>query len=199
MRSIYGWALIALATTVSACTVKTDVAPVPSAAAEVMSSRSFNSPVIVEYGFTPQDLDVKVATSGYRGSACTFPLSLSGALYATFDAVNNQAFHHIVAAPAPEAYRIRIAFASFEPTIRFDRQAFGSEAVAQADIALRVSIHNPKGDEISRQIVRGTGQDQEEVGACSDGNKPLSTAVQKALRNLAEEYADRVINELHIE
>lgn len=198
MRAWSVLAIVAVGVAMGACAVKTDVAPVPGAAAEVMSSKSFNSPVAIEYGFTATDFDVKVATSGYRGSACSFPLTFSHAVYATLDAVNTQAFRHSVAGSTPGAYRIRFVFVSFDPSIRFDRQFMGSTATARADIALRVSVDDQSGAEIARQIIRGSGQDSEDVSSCAEGDKALSPALQKALRSLAEEYADRVVNELHI-
>jgi hypothetical protein len=191
-------AAVSIGLSLAACAVKTDVAAVPSAAGEVMSSKNFNSPVVIDYGFAPADFDVKVTTAGYRGSACSFPLTFSHAVFATLGAVNEQAFRHIASDGTSGAYRIRFVFVSFDPSIRFQKEFLGSTAIASADIALRVSVSDGNGVEIARQIIRGSGQAQEDVGSCTEGDKALAPALQKALRELAEEYADRVVNELHI-
>jgi uncharacterized membrane protein len=63
---------------------------------------------------------------------------------------------------------------------------------------LRVSVIDPTGNEITRQFVRGSGQQQIDVGSCANGDQAVAGAVQKALRQAGEEYAYRVINALNI-
>lgn len=199
MKNLFLVALpLAAAAALAGCTVATPVAPQTAAAAEVASGKSFNSPVIIDYSFQPSDLDITVKPISYEGSACSFPLSLSQAFYSTFDAVNHQAFRHLVPSGTADAYRIRFELDSFDNSLVFAKRFFGATAVAHSDLTLRVSVLDPSSHEVTRQFVRGTGQMQLDVGSCNGGEPAVAGAVQKALREAAEDYAYRVVNALDI-
>jgi hypothetical protein len=183
---------------IGGCTVPTNVAPAQGAAAEVASGKVMNSPVAVEYAFQPTDLDVKISPIGARGSACSFPLTLSNAFYQTFDGVNHQAFRNVVPAGTPQAYRVHFELSSFDHDLMFADKFMGSTAVAHASFSVRVSVFDPNSHELARQSIQGTGQQLDDVGACPDGAATLSKAIQKALEMLGEEYADRIVNSLTI-
>jgi len=180
------------------CSVPTRINSETAAASEVANSKVINSPMMIDYAFQPADLDITVNPIGNTGSACSFPLALSQAFYSTFDAVNHQAFRNIVGPNSRGAYRVRFELNSFDNSLVFASRFFGTTAVAHSDLTLRVSVIDPTGNEITRQLVRGSGQQQTDVGNCSNGDQAVAGAVQKALRQSAEEYAYRVINSLNI-
>ncbi len=181
------------------CAVPTHIDPQTVAAAEVASSKVFSSPVTVEYAFQANELDIRVEVTGFTGSACSFPLALSQAFYTTFDSVNHQAFRNLVAANSDGAYRVRVVIDTFDNSLIFAGRFWGSTAVAHSEIALRVSVMAPNGTEVSRQLIRGSGQQATDVGSCAGGSEAVEAAINKALRQVAEEYADRVINLLVIQ
>jgi hypothetical protein len=150
------------------------------------------------YGFSDADFNITVAPTSYQGAACSFPLSLARAVRATFEIINRQAFRDLVPPGTIGAYRIRVDFSSFNPDMRFEPRFFGGAAVAHAEISLRVSVTDPDGVEIARQVIRGLGMRQNDAMSCDEGSAALSGAVQQALREVGEEYADRIVNALRI-
>lgn len=182
---------------VSACAIQTNVSTASIAAAEVVTGKSVSSPVEIQYAVPDPDLNVDVHTTGFRGSACHFPLNLADAFRGTFDAVNEQAFRNLVPPGASPAYRVRFNLNSFDHDVSFASGFPASLATAHVELSVRVTVTDPQQREIARQIIRGAGE-AEAQGACDAGSPALSAAAGKSLRALGEEYADRVVNGLAI-
>jgi hypothetical protein len=175
----------------SGCTYRATVAPSLGAASEVMANRIVSAPVSVTYHLETSELDRQVPTDGPICSAHTFTLAASEALRLTLDAVNRAAFTKLVASDG--AYDVLIQTESVEPQLAFHQGFWEGGVRAHLDLTLRVSVRRRDGTDVLRTTLNGEGSG-DTSGGCDSGPAALSQAAGNAIKRIAEQYADRIVN-----
>ena len=181
------------------CTAPTTVPSTSMAASEVMATRAIESPTSVYISPDVALLSQKVAVSGYSCSAWNFPTSVGPGLAETLRLTNDQALKHPVPGGtqsepgAGASYHIIFDQPEYDPRISIAPQFWSGLADASAELTLRVRVIDAKGMEIIKTIVSGEGSAQQS-GDCEAMSGALAAASGKAVKRIAENYVEKVIN-----
>jgi hypothetical protein len=189
---------IAAATILGGCTYKANVAPTAAAAADIAPGRTVDKPV--SYYVSPELASLtRNASEGYVCSANAFPVNAGPAIAASIRNTNDAAFKNIVAGggmtdAAPSAERhIVFQLEQFTPRIHFEQGWWSATAIANTELAMRVTVYDGHAQEINRSVVAGNGYGEVD-GGCDAGAKALETATNQAIKSAMQNYVSRVIN-----
>src|SRR5262249_8444625 len=150
--------IMVAALALSGCTYQANVAPTAAAAADIAPGRTVEKPV--SYYVAPELASLtRNASEGYICSANAFPVNAGPAITTSIQNTNNAAFKKIVpgggitdAAPGAESH-IVFQLESFNPRIHFEAGWFSGTAIANAELALRVTIYDANAQEKNRAII----------------------------------------------
>ena len=191
-------ATIAAALILGGCTYQANVAPTAVAAADIAPGRTIDRPV--SYYVAPELASLKrEASGGFTCSAHDFPVNAGPAIAESIRSTNNAAFTKIVtgggmtdAAPGAERH-IVFALESFNPRLHFESGWFSGTAIANAELAIRVTVHDAGAQALNRSVVAGSGYGEID-GGCDAGAKALETATNQAIKAAMQNYVSRIIN-----
>jgi len=193
-----GIVVVAAALAVAGCTYQANVAPTASAAADIAPGRTVDKPV--SYYVAPELAALKrEASEGFTCSANAFPVNAGPAIVTSIQNTNNAAFTKVIpggsmteAAPGAERH-IVFQLESFNPRIHFEAGWFSGTAIANAELAMRVTVYDASAREINRSVIAGSGYGELD-GGCDAGAKALETATNQAIKGAMQNYVSRVIN-----
>ena len=126
-------------------------------------------------------------------SANAFPVSAGPAIASSIRNTNDAAFKNVVpgggmtdAAPGAERH-IVFQIESFTPRVHFEQGYWSATAIANAELAIRVTVYDGRAQEINRSIVAGSGYGELD-GGCDAGARALETATNQAIKAAMQNY-----------
>jgi len=181
------------------CSVNTAVPSSGAGAAEVMTSRIVNSPTSFYISPDLATLAPKISYESYACSAWSFPTAVGAALTQTLQSTNSSAFRNVVSggslnqAGQGASYNVVFTLDNFESRLNALPGFWSGTMSATSEISLHVSVSDASGYQVIRTIVDGDGN-ADVPGTCAAGSQALSEAIGKAVKRVAENYVDKVIN-----
>jgi hypothetical protein len=157
-------------------------------------NRSVTAPAAIRYVLPEADLDFGIAPLTPPCGGYKYEVKVSAALRDTLQSVDHAAFLNRVAPGTPNANSVLVELLSYEPSLSYtEPNVFPSSATARADLKLRVVVWDREGGVLMRNTVSGSGSLSSDSPACSDGAYILAQTVQRAIRQVAQEYASRIM------
>jgi hypothetical protein len=180
------------------CTYQANVAPTVAAAANIAPGRTVDKPV--SYYVSPELASLsRNASEGYVCSANAFPVNAGPAIASSIQTTNDAAFKKVVpgggatdAAPGAQRHVV-FQLESFNPRIHFEAGWWTGTAIANAELAIRVTVYDPAAQEVNRAVIAGSGYGEQD-GGCDAGAKALEIAVNQAIKTAMQNYVSRMIN-----
>lgn len=180
------------------CTYQANVAPTAAAASDIAPGRTVDRPV--SYYVAPELASVtQNASEGYVCSANAFPVNAGPAIASSIRSTNEAAFKNIVSGggmtdPAPGAERhIVFQLERFTPRLHFETGWWSGTAIANTELAMRVTVYDPQSQVVDRIVVAGSGYGETD-GDCDAGARALETATNQAIKAVMQNYVSRIIN-----
>lgn len=193
-----GMVFLVAAVALGGCTYQANVAPTVAAAADIAPGRTVDKPV--SYYVSPElESLTRNASEGYVCSANAFPVNAGPAIAASIRNTNDAAFKNVIAGggmtdAAPGAERhVVFALEQFTPRVHFEQGWWSATAVANAELAMRVTVYDAQAQELTRAIVAGNGYGEVD-GGCDAGAKALETATNQAIKATMQNYISRMVN-----
>src|SRR5262249_32155712 len=139
------------------------------------------------------------ASEGYVCSAHSFPVNAGPAISESIREVNDAAFSKIVpggtmtAAGEGADEHVVFQLEQFNARLHFETGFWQATAIANTDLALKVTVLDASGKETQRAVASGSGYGELD-GGCDAGAKALEAATNQAIKNTMESYVSRMIN-----
>lgn len=153
----------------------------------------------------PAILDITVSPLSFTGSALDFPISLSQSFKTSIQSANQQLFEEIAdltTVPTIDQMKqdklkgyVMITAKMFDARLQYIDKFFSSSVTATAGIGFDYIIRNSDNTILLTGNVSGERTDTIDSGmGGKNGSIVLQNAIQRALREALERYAERVSN-----